>query len=230
MQKKWIAALLLAMPLAHAADTAPKLGSDEQKAAYALGYRMGAGLQRDAADLDVEIVKKGMNDGFRKQAPALNEEAMVNAMQAYQQKRANDMAAKNGAAAKKFLAENAKKPGVITLPSGLQYLVVKSGSGASPQRSDSVKVHYHGTLLDGQVLDSSVQRGAPATFGVGQVIPGWVEALQKMKVGDKWMLYIPPELAYGNRGMGPILPGSLLTFEVELLDVLPPAAAKPAVK
>jgi FKBP-type peptidyl-prolyl cis-trans isomerase FklB len=124
----------------------------------------------------------------------------------------------------------AKKPGVITLPSGLQYLVVKSGSGASPQRSDSVKVHYHGTLLDGQVFDSSVQRGAPATFGVGQVIPGWVEALQKMKVGDKWMLYIPPELAYGNRGMGPILPGSLLTFEVELLDVLPPAAAKPAVK
>ena len=160
----------------------------------------------------------------------LSEEAANQAMLNYQQKRQNEATAKNGAAAKKFLLENAKKPGVVSLPSGLQYQVLTAGNGASPKRSDSVKVHYQGTLLDGQVFDSSIQRGAPATFGLGQVIPGWTEALQLMKTGDKWKLFIPPELAYGNRGMGPIPPGSLLTFEVELLEVIAPAAGQAAAK
>ena len=181
-------------------------------------------------DLDIEIIKKGLTDGFKKNKPAISEEAANQAMLNYQQKRQNEATAKNGAAAKKFLLENAKKPGVVSLPSGLQYQVLTAGSGASPKRTDSVKVNYQGTLLDGQVFDSSIQRGAPATFGLGQVIPGWVEGLQLMKAGDKWKLFVPPELAYGNRALGPIPPASLLVFEVELLEVMPAAADKAAGK
>lgn len=119
-----------------------------------------------------------------------------------------------------FLAENAKKPGVVTTPSGLQYMVMKSGTGDSPKATDSVTVHYHGTLIDGTVFDSSVQRGVPATFPVNGVIPGWVEALQMMKVGDKWKLFIPANLAYGAQSPGPGIPAnSVLIFEVELLSI-----------
>lgn len=230
MKLKLMAVLLLAMPLAHAADAGIKLETDEQKAAYAAGFQIGSGLQRDAGDLDLEIIQRGMTEGYQKKSGALSDEEMMQAMGKYQQKRIDEVTTKNNAAAKAFLADNAKKAGIKTLPSGLQYQVLKEGKGASPQRSDNVKVNYHGTLLNGQVFDSSVQRGTPAVFGVGQVIPGWIEALQKMKVGDKWMLYVPPELAYGNRRAGPIEPGSLLIFEVELLDVIPPAAGKAAAK
>jgi FKBP-type peptidyl-prolyl cis-trans isomerase FklB len=119
-----------------------------------------------------------------------------------------------------FLAGNAKKEGVKTTASGLQYQVIQAGTGASPKLSDKVKVHYHGTLINGSVFDSSVQRGQPITFPVGGVIPGWVEALQLMKVGDKWKLFIPANLAYGDRSPGPgIPPNSVLIFEVELLGI-----------
>ena len=119
-----------------------------------------------------------------------------------------------------FLAANAKKDGVVTTASGLQYKVLKSGAGESPKAADRVKVHYHGTLIDGTVFDSSVQRGEPAVFPVNAVIPGWVEALQLMKVGDKWQLFIPAGLAYGDRSPGPgIPPNSVLIFEVELLGI-----------
>lgn len=230
MKLKLMAVLLLAMPLAHAADAGIKLETDEQKAAYAAGFQIGSGLQRDAGDLDLEIIQRGMTEGYQKKPSALSDEEMMQAMGKYQQKRIDEVTTKNNAAAKAFLADNAKKAGIKTLPSGLQYQVLKEGKGASPQCSDNVKVNYHGTLLNGQVFDSSVQRGTPAVFGVGQVIPGWIEALQKMKVGDKWMLYVPPELAYGNRRAGPIEPGSLLIFEVELLDVMPAGDKAPAAK
>ena len=119
-----------------------------------------------------------------------------------------------------FLAENAKKEGVKTTASGLQYKVIKSGTGESPKPTDTVKVHYHGTLIDGTVFDSSVQRGEPISFPVGGVIPGWVEALQLMKVGDKWQLFIPSKLAYGEQSPSPkIAPNSTLLFEVELLGI-----------
>lgn len=229
MKPTLLATLMLAIPLAHAADL--KLDTDEQKAAYFAGMQIGSGLQRDVGDLDIEIIKKGLTDGFKKNKPAISEDAANQAMINYQQKRQSEMIARNGAAAKKFLLENAKKPGVVSLPSGLQYQVLKAGNGSvSPQRSSSVKVNYHGTLLDGTVFDSSAQRGAPATFGLGQVIPGWVEGLQLMKAGDKWKLFVPPELAYGNRALGPIPPASLLVFEVELLEVMPAAADKAAGK
>jgi FKBP-type peptidyl-prolyl cis-trans isomerase FklB len=119
-----------------------------------------------------------------------------------------------------FLAANAKKEGVITTASGLQYKVMKSGTGESPKATDKVKVHYHGTLIDGTVFDSSVQRGEPIVFPVGAVIPGWVEALQLMKVGDTWQLFIPAKLAYGDQSPSPVIPAnSVLIFEVELLDI-----------
>ncbi len=120
----------------------------------------------------------------------------------------------------KFLAENAKRDGVTKLPSGLQYEVLETGAGSIPAASDTVKVHYHGTLINGDVFDSSVSRGEPAQFGVTQVIQGWVEALQLMNVGSKWRLYIPSELAYGERGAGSIAPHSALIFDVELIDIL----------
>jgi len=127
------------------------------------------------------------------------------------------------AAAKAFLAANAKAEGVITLPSGLQYKVVQSGAagGASPRADDRVIVNYEGKLLDGTVFDSSYQRGQPATFTVGQLIPAWTLALQKMKPGDVWMLYAPPRLAYGEEGAGPIPPDSALIFKIELIGILP---------
>ena len=124
------------------------------------------------------------------------------------------------AAGDAFLAENAKKEGVKTTASGLQYKVIKSGTGESPKLTDTVKVHYHGTLIDGTVFDSSVQRGQPVSFPVGGVIPGWVEALQLMKVGDKWQLFIPAKLAYGDQSPSPAIPpNSVLIFEVELLGI-----------
>jgi FKBP-type peptidyl-prolyl cis-trans isomerase FklB len=127
----------------------------------------------------------------------------------------------NKKAGEEFLQINKKKAGVTELPSGLQYEVLKKGSGAKPKASDKVKCHYHGTLINGTVFDSSVQRGEPAVFGVSQVIPGWVEALQLMETGAKWRLFIPSDLAYGERGAGEsIEPNSTLIFDVELLDIV----------
>lgn len=126
----------------------------------------------------------------------------------------------NRAAGAAFLAENAQREGVVTLPSGLQYEVIEEGDGATPGRRSTVVVHYSGTLIDGTPFDSSHQRGEPARFPVNRVIPGWTEALRLMQVGDKWRLFIPADLAYGDRGVGPVIaPGSTLIFEVELLEV-----------
>jgi FKBP-type peptidyl-prolyl cis-trans isomerase FklB len=135
--------------------------------------------------------------------------------------RSNDVAQQNQKAGDEFLAANAKKEGVKTTKSGLQYLVLKSGSGKTPAAADKVEVHYHGTLINGKVFDSSVERGEPITFGVTQVIKGWQEALQLMKEGDKWRVFIPSDMAYGPRGTpgGPIGPNEALVFEIELLHV-----------
>ncbi len=135
----------------------------------------------------------------------------------------SEEAAANLGAAQAFMAENAAKPGIKTLPSGVQYEVVKSGAatGVSPKTSDLIKVHYEGRLTTGEVFDSSYERGAPATMKLGDLIPAWIEALQTMKPGDEWMLYVPPEQGYGERGAGPIPPNSVLVFRIELIDILP---------
>ena len=151
---------------------------------------------------------------------------MEKSLRAKAEEKQKATAEKNLKAGEAFIAANAKKEGVKTTASGLQYKVIKTGTGASPKLTDTVKVHYHGTLIDGTVFDSSVQRGEPVTFPVNGVIPGWTEALQLMKVGDKWQLVIPAKLAYGEDGSGPIGPNSVLIFEVELLDIEKPEAAK----
>ena len=143
-------------------------------------------------------------------------------MVAKQQKDMAEAGVKNAAEGEKFLADNAKREGVKTTASGLQYEIIKAGEGAKPTANDTVTVHYHGTLINGKVFDSSVDRKEPATFPVGGVIPGWVEALQLMPLGSKWKLFIPAKLAYAERGAGPeIGPGSALIFEVELLKIDP---------
>ena len=155
---------------------------------------------------------------------ALNDEQINATLREFEkivQARREEQAAEQQKNAAVFLANNAKQPGVKVLTSGLQYKVLKTGNGPSPKATDTVSTHYHGTLVDGTVFDSSVQRGTPAQFPVNRVIPGWTEALQLMKVGDKWQLVIPSKLGYGDRGSPPVIPPSAtLIFEVELLDIV----------
>jgi FKBP-type peptidyl-prolyl cis-trans isomerase FklB len=193
---------------------------------YALGYQLG----RDLAGVESrnDMLVKGFEDGRTGAAPALDPEQMQAALTQLEQRvneqRAKEQAAeaqKAAAAGAAFLAENAKRDGVRTTASGLQYKVVKEGSGRTPTLADTVTVHYRGTLVDGSEFDSSFKRGQPASFQVGAVIAGWTEALQLMKEGSQWQLVIPPDLAYGDRGP---LAGQVLIFDVELLG----AAAQPA--
>lgn len=197
---------------------------------YAIGYDIGSNFRNQEIEVELEMVKKGieagLNDTSETAAIFTKEElqqlftTLQQKMMEKQQAKMDEIAKKNKQVEDKFLAENSKKPGVVTLPSGLQYKVIKSGSGASPKATDKVTVHYRGTLINGQEFDSSIGRGEPVTFPVNGVIPGWTEALQLMKVGDKWELYIPAALAYGNRGAGQqIEPGATLIFEVELLGI-----------
>jgi len=147
---------------------------------------------------------------------------------AYVQKQQGEKALGNKKVGQEFLAANSKKPGVVTLPSGLQYQIIKAGAGPKPKLTDMVRVHYHGTLIDGRVFDSSVDRGQPIELNVNGVIPGWTEALQLMPVGSKWKLFIPSELAYGDRQAGQLIaPGSTLVFDVELLDIVNQTAPAP---
>lgn len=193
-----------------------------EKVSYALGLSLGNNLMGSGVNsLDYAKLAKGIQDVLEKNEPEISyQEAQTvigDFFQALQEK-ISEAALKEGV---EFLAENAKREGVVTLESGLQYEVMTAGTGATPVSTDSVKVHYHGLLIDGTVFDSSVQRGEPATFGVTQVISGWVEALQLMPVGSKWKLFIPSNLAYGAQGAGQaIAPHSTLIFEVELLEIV----------
>jgi FKBP-type peptidyl-prolyl cis-trans isomerase len=204
-----------------------QLDSQQAKVSYILGSNIGKNIKRDDLDLDLEALAAGIKDAVAGNKSRLSDEETKAAMekfekemQAKQEKSGADKGEKNGAEGKEFLAKNGKRQGVSTTASGLQYEVLKKGDGPKPKATDTVKVHYHGTLIDGTVFDSSVERGEPATFGVNQVIPGWIEALQLMPVGSKWKLFIPSQLAYGERGAGnEIGPNSTLIFEVELLGI-----------
>jgi FKBP-type peptidyl-prolyl cis-trans isomerase len=200
-----------------------------EKVSYGVGLGLGRNLARDNVKLDLNWLLKGIQHGSDKTAkPLLSDEDYQKTMIAFeeqirkqQQDAAIAAAEKNKVAGEAFLAANRKKQGIQTTASGLQYQILKRGTGATPKASDEVSVHYHGTLLDGTVFDSSQQRGQPASFRVNEVIPGWTEALQLMKVGDKFRLFIPAELAYAETGAGEFIgPNSTLIFEVELLDVL----------
>lgn len=219
------------------AQAAPgdKPQSLEDKASYIIGYNLGSNLKRQEIPVTGDLIVKGLRDGLGGAAGLLTEEEIQAVMTEFQQKMMAQQQAKMSAAGEKnkkeadaFLAANKGKQGVITTASGLQYQVLQEGTGPNPKPTDQVTVHYKGTLLDGKTFDSSYDRNEPATFTVGQVIPGWVEALQLMKVGSKAKLFIPPALAYGESGAGQdIPPNALLIFEVELIKAEAAPAAAP---
>jgi FKBP-type peptidyl-prolyl cis-trans isomerase FklB len=199
----------------------------KDKNSYAFGMNIGRGLRQNSVDIDPAILMRGIKDALAGGKTLLTDEeaqAMLTAIQNDLRKKQQDMRQQAGDTNKKegeaFLAENKTKDSVITLSSGLQYKIVKAGDGPKPAATDSVVCNYRGTLINGTEFDSSYKRGQPITFPVGQVIKGWTEALQLMPVGSKWELYVPPDLAYGDRGSGPnIGPNATLIFEVELLSI-----------
>ncbi|PYC27551.1 peptidylprolyl isomerase [Aquipseudomonas alcaligenes] len=206
-----------------------ELKTPAQKASYGIGLNMGKSLSQEGLDdLDSKAVAMGIEDAIGKQEQKITDADMKDAFE-FLQKRAEERMAKlneeSAAAGKKFLEENGKKEGVITTASGLQYEVLKKADGAQPKATDVVTVHYEGKLTDGSVFDSSIERGSPIDLPVSGVIPGWVEGLQLMHVGEKYKLYIPSELAYGAQSPSPAIPAnSVLVFELELLAIKAPAA------
>jgi FKBP-type peptidyl-prolyl cis-trans isomerase FklB len=206
-----------------AAGSAGAIESVDQKVSYGIGYNMGSSLGREKTlQVDRAAFLAGIEDGLAGAKTRVAETELEAAFMAMQQKVSAEMAAaaeKQLAVGKEYLDKNKARPGVTVTTSGLQYEVLAKGTGPMPKPTDTVKVHYHGTLVDGKVFDSSVERGEPIEFAVTGVIPGWVEALQLMSVGDKWKLTIPPDIAYGPRGKGDIPPNSVLIFEVELLGI-----------
>ncbi len=203
------------------------LQTQKEKASYAIGFDIGKNLKRFSEDVDLERLIQGMKDGVSGQKSLLTDEETKNTLTEFQQtlmkkeiERRKELAIKNKVEQEKFLAENAKKEGVVTTASGLQYRILKEGKGPKPTLEDTVKVHYRGTLINGQEFDSSYKRGEPVSFQLKTMIKGWIEALQLMNEGSKWQIFIPSALAYGEQGAGDIIePNSLLIFEVELLSV-----------
>ena len=227
-----VSTLLVAFALAGCGDkkaadapgSTKGLESADQRVSYGMGYQIGANVARQPGlKFDQAAFAAGMQDALAGQKTRLDEKLIQAAFEEHQRKLAAEMEAQgrvNLQAANEFLAKNKSRPGVKTTASGLQYEVLKKGfGGAKPKPTDKVRVHYHGTLIDGTVFDSSVKRGQPVEFMLNGVIPGWTEALQLMSVGDKFKLYVPPALAYGPRSAGHIPPNSLLIFEVELLAI-----------
>ncbi len=204
-----------------------KLETEKEKASYAIGFDLGKNLKKYSEDISLESMIKGIRDGISGQNSILTEEETKKTLTEFQQnllkketERRKELAIKNKVEEEKFLAENSKKEGIVTTASGLQYKVIREGNGPKPTLEDTVKVHYKGTFINGKEFDSSYKRGEPVTFQLKNMIPGWIEALQMMKAGSKWQIFIPSALAYGEQGAGDIIePNSLLIFEVELLEV-----------
>ena len=227
-------ALLLTAGTAIAADQPAELKTDEQKLSYAMGLDLGEYFKGLEEKFDLNVLQAGINDGYNGNKPLLTPEDAAGIQQTFakrqqekQMQKTVVMVQKNRKAAEEFLKANKAKEGVVETKSGLQYKVVKKGQGAKPTPTDTVKVQYKGTLLDGKEFDSSYKRNEPAVFQVNQVIAGWQEALPLMEVGATYELFIPPDLAYGDRGAPPVIePGSMLIFQVELLEIQAPAKDK----
>jgi FKBP-type peptidyl-prolyl cis-trans isomerase FklB len=197
-----------------------QLKTQKDSVSYAIGHDIAKNLKKQSFDIDPDLLAKGLKDILNDVKPALDDSQSQAAIMSYQKHMMDVQAEKNKTAGDAFLAENKKKDGVITLPSGLQYKVEKMGTGKKPKAEETVAVHYIGKLVDGTEFDNSYKRGQPASFQVNGVVRGWTEALQLMPVGSKWTLFIPPDLAYGERGAGQVIPpNATLIFEVELLSV-----------
>ncbi len=235
---KQICILLLGTIVATAAvaQQATQLKDDREKVSYSIGLDIGSTFKKQYMDVDMDVLMRGLKDGMSGAKPAMSEEEVRATMTAYsktmmekQAQRTKESAATNLEKGQKFLEENKSKEGVKTTASGLQYKVLTEGNGPSPKDTDTVVTNYRGTTIDGKEFDSSYKRNEPATFPVNRVIKGWTEALQMMKTGSKYQLFIPANLAYGERGAGQdIGPNSTLIFEVELLEIKPPTAAETA--
>lgn len=229
---KWeLASVLCCIFLTTSVIAAEKLElkSQKDKVSYAIGLDMGNSLKKNEIDVEPDVLVRGIKDALTGGKQLMTEQeiketivALQKDLQTKQQERIKAQSEKNKKEGEAFLAENKKKEGVVTLPSGLQYKILKKGSGKSPKATDTVTVNYRGTLIDGTEFDSSYKRGQPATFPVNGVIPGWTEALQLMKEGGKSQLFVPSNLAYGERGApGTIGPNATLIFEVELISINP---------
>jgi FKBP-type peptidyl-prolyl cis-trans isomerase FklB len=224
-----LSASLLAFPL-FGQEKSPQLKDQKEKVSYAIGMQIGFNLARQKVDINSDILAAGIKDAIAGK-PQLTSDQVKDVMAQFEkdmEQKQKELGEKNKTEGAKFVEENKKKPGVKTTASGLQYKVMKDGTGAQPKATDMVTVNYRGTLIDGTEFDSSYKRGQPATFPVNGVIKGWTEALQLMKQGSKYQLVIPSNLAYGERAMGPdIGPNSTLIFEVELQEVKPPPTPAP---
>jgi FKBP-type peptidyl-prolyl cis-trans isomerase FklB len=213
------------------AQDKPQLKDQKDKASYSIGYDIGESFKKQKIDLNIDNLVAGLKEALAGKDAALPKEERDKTLQAFQKEMmekqmaaSKEAAAKNLTEGEKFLTENKKKEGVKTTASGLQYKVLKEGSGASPKETDTVVTNYKGTLIDGTEFDSSYKRNEPATFPVNRVIKGWTEALQLMKPGAKYQLFIPSALAYGERGAGQTIgPNATLIFEVELLSIVQPS-------
>lgn len=222
-----VAALFVLAAGSAGAQGKPGLKDQKEKLSYVIGLDIGANFKKQSIDIDPDTLSRGLKDGLSGAKPLLTEEEGKEVMAVFEkemmarlEERRRDLGVKNEREGDAFLAENKKKEGVQTRDSGLQYRILKAGKGKKPKGADTVTTHYRGTLINGTEFDSSYKRGKPATFPVNGVIPGWTEALQLMEEGAKWLLFIPPHLAYGEKGAGQqIGPRATLVFEVELLSV-----------
>ncbi len=228
MVKQWTAALgIVLLTVAAAAQDTSAFKTPKEKFSYALGMEIGGGFRKQALDLDTASLGKGLADAFSSGKTLLTEDEMrailASAQEEYRKKQAAMRAEKAEAAQKEgvaFLAANKSKEGIVSLPSGLQYKILKAGTGEKPDSDDTVVCNYRGTLIDGTEFDSSAKHNGPATFPVKGVIRGWKEALQLMPAGSKWQLFVPSYLAYGETGAGQVIPpNSTLIFEIELLSI-----------
>lgn len=226
MKINWVVALAILIFAAQVnAQQGAVLKDQKDKVSYTIGVNIGNNLKKQGIDINAELIAKGLKDAVAGTKTLLTDAEMQEVMAAFQKAQQQQMAnlgAKNQKEGAAFLAANKTKEGVKTLPSGLQYKVIKPGTGAKPKVGDTVKANYKGSLIDGSVFDSSEQHGGPATFQVDRVIKGWTEALQLMEVGSKWQLFIPSELAYQETGAGEVIgPNATLIFDVELVSIEP---------
>ncbi len=233
MKLRWLACLGIviafwACQIGAQETSSPK--DQKEKVSYSIGMEIGKNLKRGPFEVNQDFLLRGIKDAFSGEKPLMTDQEITEVMTAFQkeimakqQEMTKKVGEKNKQEGEAFLAENKKKEGVTTLPSGLQYKVIKAGSGKKPKSTDSVTVHYRGTLINGTEFDSSYKRGTPATFPVTGVIPGWTEVLQLMEEGAKWQVFIPSNLAYGERSAGPqIGPNTTLLFEIELISIQAP--------